>query len=62
MFAVSDLGAFSGKSRGGVSVREGQGVVLMCIPPPHSPGEKINKTFYHVEKEKKKVIYVCAHQ
>ncbi|XP_024910942.1 contactin-5-like [Cynoglossus semilaevis] len=31
------LGAFSGKSRGGVSVREGQGVVLMCIPPPHSP-------------------------
>lgn len=36
---LSDLGAFSGKARGGVSVREGQGVVLMCIPPPHSPGE-----------------------
>ncbi|XP_075892817.1 contactin-5 isoform X2 [Nelusetta ayraudi] len=31
------LGAFSGKARGGMSVREGQGVVLMCIPPPHSP-------------------------
>uniref|UniRef100_A0A4W6CH10 Contactin-5 n=1 Tax=Lates calcarifer TaxID=8187 RepID=A0A4W6CH10_LATCA len=31
------LGAFSGKTRGGVSVREGQGVVLMCTPPPHSP-------------------------
>uniref|UniRef100_A0A7N6BD67 Contactin-5 n=1 Tax=Anabas testudineus TaxID=64144 RepID=A0A7N6BD67_ANATE len=31
------LGAFSGKARGGVSVREGQGVVLMCTPPPHSP-------------------------
>uniref|UniRef100_A0A7N6BJ83 Contactin-5 n=1 Tax=Anabas testudineus TaxID=64144 RepID=A0A7N6BJ83_ANATE len=35
------LGAFSGKARGGVSVREGQGVVLMCTPPPHSPGKKI---------------------
>uniref|UniRef100_A0A8D3CIF5 Contactin-5 n=1 Tax=Scophthalmus maximus TaxID=52904 RepID=A0A8D3CIF5_SCOMX len=31
------LRAFSGKTRGGVSVREGQGVVLMCTPPPHSP-------------------------
>ncbi|XP_062861152.1 contactin-5 [Trichomycterus rosablanca] len=31
------LGAFSGRTRGGVSVREGQGVVLMCMPPPHSP-------------------------
>uniref|UniRef100_A0A667ZGS0 Contactin-5 n=1 Tax=Myripristis murdjan TaxID=586833 RepID=A0A667ZGS0_9TELE len=31
------LGAFSAKTRGGVSVREGQGVVLMCTPPPHSP-------------------------
>uniref|UniRef100_A0A671Y0Y4 Contactin-2 n=1 Tax=Sparus aurata TaxID=8175 RepID=A0A671Y0Y4_SPAAU len=35
------LRTFSGKTRGGVSVREGQGVVLMCAPPPHSPGEKI---------------------
>uniref|UniRef100_A0A8C5ADQ0 Contactin-5 n=1 Tax=Gadus morhua TaxID=8049 RepID=A0A8C5ADQ0_GADMO len=31
------LGAFSPKTRGGVSVRGGQGVVLMCTPPPHSP-------------------------
>uniref|UniRef100_A0A672FNM0 Contactin-5 n=1 Tax=Salarias fasciatus TaxID=181472 RepID=A0A672FNM0_SALFA len=31
------LAAFSPKARGGVSVREGQGVVLMCTPPPHSP-------------------------
>ncbi|KAJ8405912.1 hypothetical protein AAFF_G00313490 [Aldrovandia affinis] len=31
------LGNFSGKTRGDVSVREGQGVVLMCTPPPHSP-------------------------
>lgn len=31
------LGAFSGRMRGGVSVREGQGVVLMCTPPAHSP-------------------------
>uniref|UniRef100_A0A8B9I0B4 Contactin-5 n=1 Tax=Astyanax mexicanus TaxID=7994 RepID=A0A8B9I0B4_ASTMX len=32
------LGVFSTRARGGVSVREGQGVVLMCTPPPHSPG------------------------
>ncbi|XP_037123874.1 contactin-5 isoform X1 [Syngnathus acus] len=31
------IGEFSAKTRGGVSVREGQGVVLMCTPPPHSP-------------------------
>uniref|UniRef100_A0A8B9JC79 Contactin-5 n=1 Tax=Astyanax mexicanus TaxID=7994 RepID=A0A8B9JC79_ASTMX len=31
------LGVFSTRARGGVSVREGQGVVLMCTPPPHSP-------------------------
>ncbi|XP_039600283.1 contactin-5 isoform X2 [Polypterus senegalus] len=31
------LGNFSGKARGAVSVREGQGVVLMCSPPDHSP-------------------------
>ncbi|KAM4590491.1 contactin-5 isoform 1-T2 [Fundulus diaphanus] len=31
------LGAFSTRTRGDVSVREGQGVVLMCSPPPHSP-------------------------
>lgn len=31
------LRPFSTKTRGGVSVREGQGVVLMCTPPPHSP-------------------------
>uniref|UniRef100_A0A3P8Z8Y1 Contactin-5 n=1 Tax=Esox lucius TaxID=8010 RepID=A0A3P8Z8Y1_ESOLU len=31
------LRAFSGRTRGAVSVREGQGVVLMCSPPPHSP-------------------------
>lgn len=39
MYSLLDLRAFSGKTRGGVSVREGQGVVLMCAPPPHSPGE-----------------------
>ncbi|XP_068936771.1 contactin-5 [Petaurus breviceps papuanus] len=31
------LGNFSGRTRSAVSVREGQGVVLMCSPPPHSP-------------------------
>ncbi|XP_054020520.1 contactin-5 isoform X2 [Dryobates pubescens] len=32
------LGNFSGRTRSAVSVREGQGVVLMCSPPLHSPG------------------------
>ncbi|XP_006150167.1 contactin-5 [Tupaia chinensis] len=31
------LGNFSGRTRSAVSVREGQGVVLLCSPPPHSP-------------------------
>nr|XP_056714092.1 contactin-5 [Euleptes europaea] len=31
------LGNFSGRTRSAVSVREGQGVVLMCSPPLHSP-------------------------
>lgn len=35
---LTDLGNFSGRTRNAVSVREGQGVVLMCSPPPHSPG------------------------
>lgn len=40
MFSIllTDLNEFSKKARGDVSVREGQGVVLMCTPPPHSPG------------------------
>ena len=38
---VLDLGAFSTRTRGGVSVREGQGVVLMCTSPPHSPGKSL---------------------
>ncbi|XP_075448568.1 contactin-5 isoform X2 [Ascaphus truei] len=32
-----DLGNFSGRIRNAVLVREGQGVVLMCSPPHHSP-------------------------
>ncbi|XP_077197612.1 contactin-5 [Paroedura picta] len=31
------LGNFSGRTRSAVWVREGQGVVLMCSPPVHSP-------------------------
>lgn len=42
---LADLNEFSRKARGDVSVREGQGVVLMCTPPPHSPGNpKISGT------------------
>lgn len=35
---LTDLGNFSGRTRSAVSVREDQGVVLLCSPPPHSPG------------------------
>ncbi|RXM96334.1 Contactin-5, partial [Acipenser ruthenus] len=38
MLQFAYLGNFSGRTRGAVSVREGQGVVLMCSPPPHAPG------------------------
>ncbi|XP_061916934.1 contactin-5 isoform X1 [Entelurus aequoreus] len=41
------LADFSKKSRGGVSVREGQGVVLMCSPPPHSPEIIYSWVFNH---------------
>ncbi|KAM9821095.1 contactin-5 [Neosynchiropus ocellatus] len=37
LLQLAYLGPFSAKPRGAVSVREGQGVVLMCSPPPHSP-------------------------
>ncbi|KAK1168224.1 contactin-5-like isoform X1 [Acipenser oxyrinchus oxyrinchus] len=37
MLQFAYLGNFSGRTRGAVSVREGQGVVLMCSPPPHAP-------------------------
>lgn len=50
--SVLDLGAFSGKARGGVSVREGQGVVLMCTPPPHSPGKSLNLQLQPEEKKR----------
>lgn len=36
----SDLENFKTKMRSTVSVREGQGVVLLCGPPPHSGGNK----------------------
>ncbi|XP_008846890.1 contactin-5 [Nannospalax galili] len=37
MLQFAYLGNFSGRTRSAVSVREDQGVVLMCSPPPHSP-------------------------
>ncbi|KAM6172496.1 contactin-5 isoform 1-T1 [Erethizon dorsatum] len=37
MLQFAYLGNFSGRTRSAVSVRQGQGVVLMCSPPPHSP-------------------------
>lgn len=48
----ADLGPFSGKTRGAVSVREGQGVVLMCAPPSHSPGGygTLIQSLYPIEK------------
>ncbi|KAM8872899.1 contactin-5 isoform 2-T2 [Synchiropus picturatus] len=37
LLQLAYLAPFSVRPRGAVSVREGQGVVLMCSPPPHSP-------------------------
>lgn len=54
---VPDLGAFSGKIRGGVSVREGQGVVLMCTPPPHSPGKRLDLQ----SQEKNNIVFSPLH-
>lgn len=34
----SDLDLFSSEERGSVYVKEGQGAVLLCAPPPHYPG------------------------
>lgn len=36
----SDLENFKGSLRSAVSVREGQGVVLLCGPPPHAGGKE----------------------
>lgn len=67
MCVFADLGAFSGRTRGAVSVREGQGVVLMCAPPPHSPGwyslSALFPSLYTVEKSIIKVTsmhFVCC--
>lgn len=49
---LPDLSAFNGKARGGVSVREGQGVVLMCTPPPHSPGRMVNLKSFAFQSQK----------
>lgn len=38
-FLKLDLENFKTRMRSTVSVREGQGVVLLCGPPPHSGGE-----------------------
>lgn len=36
--AFSDLDLFSSEERLKVQVKEGQGAVLLCAPPPHYPG------------------------
>lgn len=35
---LSDLDLFSSEERESVYVKEGQGAVLLCAPPPHYPG------------------------
>lgn len=37
-----DLENFNSKLRNAVPVREGQAVVLLCGPPPHSGGKAVN--------------------
>lgn len=44
----SDLENFKTKMRSTVSVREGQGVVLLCGPPPHSGGEKWSVCVFYI--------------
>lgn len=36
--SFSDLDLFSSEERESVYVKEGQGAVLLCAPPPHYPG------------------------
>lgn len=40
-FCFSDLENFKTQRRNAVRVREGQGVVLLCGPPPHSGGKSV---------------------
>lgn len=40
-FFFSDLENFKTQRRNAVRVREGQGVVLLCGPPPHSGGKSV---------------------
>ena len=44
----SDLENFKTKMRSTVSVREGQGVVLLCGLPPHSGGNKCSVFAFYV--------------
>lgn len=41
LFLFSDLETFKTQRRNAVRVREGQGVVLLCGPPPHSGGNPV---------------------
>lgn len=46
IYFPSDLENFRTHQRNAVSVREGQGVVLLCGPPPHSGGQYLNFNFF----------------
>lgn len=39
LFLLADLENFKTRVRSTVSVRQGQGMVLLCGPPPHSGGK-----------------------
>lgn len=58
----SDLENFKTKMRSTVSVREGQGVVLLCGPPPHSGGKKCSGFIflYLLSKFQGKTHSVCT--
>lgn len=53
--SFSDLENFKTHRRSSVSVREGQGVVLLCGPPPHSGG-KIQRCCVDLAKQSKSVL------
>lgn len=45
-YCSADLENFKTQRRSSVSVREGQGVVLLCGPPPHSGGKTTQRALY----------------
>lgn len=46
--SLLDLDLFSSEEREIVKVKEGQGAVLLCAPPPHYPGTVYNSWMFQL--------------